>query len=169
MVGWHHRCNGHELGQTQGDGEGQGGVASCNPQGCNESDTSTLKNNIEKLLHISTYSKCLKSYLKDYPAPSLLILYSTSSPYLCLRFLLFSYVQKKDGKPYGFSVLKEINQWLKFGRYAATEEDSVASSEAASEAPSSVGSSVGSSVESPPASSVSLSVLASVSTSSTEI
>ena len=23
MVGWHHRCNGHELGQTSGDGEGQ--------------------------------------------------------------------------------------------------------------------------------------------------
>ena len=22
MVGWHHRCNGHELGQTPGDGEG---------------------------------------------------------------------------------------------------------------------------------------------------
>ena len=27
MVGWHHRCNGHELGQTSGDGEGQGGLA----------------------------------------------------------------------------------------------------------------------------------------------
>ena len=25
MVGWHHRFNGHELGQTLGDGEGQGG------------------------------------------------------------------------------------------------------------------------------------------------
>ena len=23
MAGWHHRCNGHELGQTPGDGEGQ--------------------------------------------------------------------------------------------------------------------------------------------------
>ena len=23
MVGWHHRCNGHELGQTPGGGEGQ--------------------------------------------------------------------------------------------------------------------------------------------------
>ena len=27
MAGWHHRCNGHELGQTSGDGEGQGGLA----------------------------------------------------------------------------------------------------------------------------------------------
>ena len=25
MAGWHHQCNGHELGQTSGDGEGQGG------------------------------------------------------------------------------------------------------------------------------------------------
>ena len=23
MVGWHHRCNGHEIGQILGDGEGQ--------------------------------------------------------------------------------------------------------------------------------------------------
>ena len=26
MVGWHHRFNGHELWQTPGDGEGQGGL-----------------------------------------------------------------------------------------------------------------------------------------------
>ena len=26
MVGWHHQLNGHELGQTLGDGEGQGGL-----------------------------------------------------------------------------------------------------------------------------------------------
>ena len=26
MVGWHHRFNGHELGRTPGDGEGQGGL-----------------------------------------------------------------------------------------------------------------------------------------------
>ena len=29
MAGWHHECNEHELGQTQGDGEGQGGLACC--------------------------------------------------------------------------------------------------------------------------------------------
>ena len=29
MTGWHHRCNGHELGQTSGDGEGQRGLACC--------------------------------------------------------------------------------------------------------------------------------------------
>ena len=34
MAGWHHRCNGHELGQTLGDAEGQGGLACCSPWGC---------------------------------------------------------------------------------------------------------------------------------------
>ena len=38
MVGWHHRCNGHKLGQTLGDGERQGGLACCSPWGCKESD-----------------------------------------------------------------------------------------------------------------------------------
>ena len=33
LVGWHHRCNGHELGQTLGDGEGQGGLPCCSPWG----------------------------------------------------------------------------------------------------------------------------------------
>ena len=39
MVGWHHEINGHELGQTPGDGGGQGGLVCCSPQGCEESDT----------------------------------------------------------------------------------------------------------------------------------
>ena len=33
MVGWHHRLNEHESEQTLGDGEGQGSLACCNPQG----------------------------------------------------------------------------------------------------------------------------------------
>ena len=39
MVGYHHRLNGHELGQTLGDSEGQGGLARCSPWGHIESDT----------------------------------------------------------------------------------------------------------------------------------
>ena len=31
MAGLYHQCNGRELGQTFGDGEGQGGLACCNP------------------------------------------------------------------------------------------------------------------------------------------
>ena len=29
MAGWYHQCNGHELGQTSGDSEEQGGLACC--------------------------------------------------------------------------------------------------------------------------------------------
>ena len=36
MVGYYHRFNGHELGQTSGDGEGQGSKACCSPWGCKE-------------------------------------------------------------------------------------------------------------------------------------
>ena len=38
MVGWHHRLNGHEFEQTQGDSEGQGSLACYSPWGCKESD-----------------------------------------------------------------------------------------------------------------------------------
>ena len=38
MVGWHHQLNGHEFEQTLGDGEGQGSLACCRPQGGKESD-----------------------------------------------------------------------------------------------------------------------------------
>ena len=46
MGGRHHQCNEHELGQTSGDGEGQGGLVCCSPWGCKESDmTGWLDNN----------------------------------------------------------------------------------------------------------------------------
>ena len=34
MVGWHHRLNGHEFEQTQGDSEEQGSLVCCSPWGC---------------------------------------------------------------------------------------------------------------------------------------
>ena len=37
MAGWYHQCNGRELGQIPGDGEGQGGPACCSPWGRKES------------------------------------------------------------------------------------------------------------------------------------
>ena len=37
-LGWHHWFNGHELGQTPGDGEGQGSLTCCSPWGCEELD-----------------------------------------------------------------------------------------------------------------------------------
>ena len=45
MAGWHHWCNGSELGQTSGDGEGQGGLACCSPWGLKQLDTTGQVNN----------------------------------------------------------------------------------------------------------------------------
>ena len=44
-AGWHHQCNGHELGLTLGDGEGQGSLACCSLWGRKESDTTGSLNN----------------------------------------------------------------------------------------------------------------------------
>ena len=45
MAGWHYWCNGHELEQTLGDGEEQGGLACCSPLGLKESDSTGWLNN----------------------------------------------------------------------------------------------------------------------------
>ena len=45
MAGQHHRSNDHELGQTLGDGEGQGGLACCSPWDHKESDMTGHLNN----------------------------------------------------------------------------------------------------------------------------
>ena len=45
MIGWHHQCNGHDLGQILGDGEGQGYLACYSPWGWEQSDTTWLLNN----------------------------------------------------------------------------------------------------------------------------
>ena len=42
---WHHQCNGHELGEIWGDGEGQGSLECCSPWGQKESDTTGGLNN----------------------------------------------------------------------------------------------------------------------------
>ena len=45
LAGWHHQLNGHELGQTLGDGEGQGSLACSNPQSRKKSDMTWQLNN----------------------------------------------------------------------------------------------------------------------------
>ena len=40
MVRWDHWLNGHEFEQTLGNGDGQGSLACCSPQGHKESDPS---------------------------------------------------------------------------------------------------------------------------------
>ena len=38
VVGWHHRLNGHEFEQVQGDGEEQGSMPCYSPWGCKDLD-----------------------------------------------------------------------------------------------------------------------------------
>ena len=45
MAEWHHQYNDLELGQTLGDGEGQGGLVCCSPWVRKESDTTGRLNN----------------------------------------------------------------------------------------------------------------------------
>ena len=45
MVGWHHRINDHDLGQTPGVGDGQGGLECCCPWGLKELDTTERLDN----------------------------------------------------------------------------------------------------------------------------
>ena len=45
MVGQHHWCNEYDLGQTLGDGEGQGGLVCCSPLDCKELDMTRWLNN----------------------------------------------------------------------------------------------------------------------------
>ena len=44
MVGWHHRLDGLEFEQVLKAGDGQGGLVSCSPWGCKESDTTEQLN-----------------------------------------------------------------------------------------------------------------------------
>ena len=45
IVGWHHRCNEHELEQIQGNLEGLGSWACCSPWGHEKSDKTWQLNN----------------------------------------------------------------------------------------------------------------------------
>ena len=60
MVGGHHQLNGHELGQTTGDGEGLGGLAWYSPMGCKE------PNMTQQLSNSKAFMKFKKSSLIQY-------------------------------------------------------------------------------------------------------
>ena len=49
MVGWHHWFSGHELGQTPGDGERQGGQECCSPRGCRVGDDLVTEQQQQKI------------------------------------------------------------------------------------------------------------------------
>ena len=55
MAGQHHQCNEHELRQTPGDGEGQGGLECSSPWGHKESDTTGRLNNSNLVTQFFSY------------------------------------------------------------------------------------------------------------------
>ena len=63
MVGWHHRCNGHEFEQASRVGDGQGILMCCSPWGRKESDMSEQLNCREKAVDLSTSGK---TYINNY-------------------------------------------------------------------------------------------------------
>ena len=56
MVGWNHQLNGHEFEQTQGDGDGQGGLACCSSWDCKESDMTEQTTTLECMFLFSHFS-----------------------------------------------------------------------------------------------------------------
>ena len=60
MAGWHHRSNEHELGQTSGDDEGQGGLVCCCPWGHRELDMTRGLNN-SNIVALQRVSFCCRA------------------------------------------------------------------------------------------------------------
>ena len=65
MVGWHHRLSGHEIEQTRGDGEGQGGLVCCSPWGRKEWDATECLNNSS----VDKESRLCCNLVKSLPFP----------------------------------------------------------------------------------------------------
>ena len=71
MVGWHHRLDGHEFGQTLGLGDGQGGLACFSSRGFKNSDTAEVLNWTDRhhtyiyAYREITYDKLLKNSFKS--------------------------------------------------------------------------------------------------------
>ena len=70
MVGWHHRCDGHEFEQAPGVGDGQRSLACCSPWGYKESDTTgRLNNNHIITFNAQNYSEesgdCFPHFIPD--------------------------------------------------------------------------------------------------------
>ena len=68
MVGWHHRLNGHEFGQTLGDSEQQGSLVCCSPQVAKSwtqlSDSTTTKRDVILYNKINMINTCYMLYMK---------------------------------------------------------------------------------------------------------
>ena len=94
MVGWQHRHNGHELGQTLGDSEGQRGLACCSPWGFEEFDTTRRLNNYKMVIeikHLCGYllATCIYIYIYIYIYTLRQNVYLSPLPMFLIRLLDF--------------------------------------------------------------------------------
>ena len=98
MAGWHHQCNGPDLGQTLEDGEEQGGLVYCDPWGRKVSDmTGRLNNNNMlnldefQLLGLIISYQALVTQSQPIAYYHLLELHSSGSPpeYFYLAYYIF--------------------------------------------------------------------------------
>ena len=75
MVRWHHRLNGHDLGQTARDNEEQGSLVCCSLWGHKESDTTEWLNNNKydkminmlKMINMITFGKSAQLMNQYFP------------------------------------------------------------------------------------------------------
>ena len=103
MVGWHHWLNGHEFEQTLGDGEGQGNLACCSPQGhkrvrhdlTTEQQKQAYKEMADLLGHLALFSvSSLKVYkLALAQTPSGRVLYCLWGSVLLNPWMVFSWIR----------------------------------------------------------------------------
>ena len=71
-VRWHHRCNGHELGQTSGNGEGQGGLGTAHGVAKSRTRlgdwTTTVLSNIRRLVPLLLLRDVFPDHLLKNPS-----------------------------------------------------------------------------------------------------
>ena len=67
MPGWHYQCNGHNLGQSSGDGEGQEGQACWSPWGHKESDKTGRLNNNNSACKLNKQGDNIRSWHTPFP------------------------------------------------------------------------------------------------------
>ena len=105
MAGQYHWCNEHELGQTPGDGEGQGGLACCRPWGCKESDTTGRLNNNN--IHSHKSGRILANILTLVVVEKILVNFNFTFLGICIVFYFIFY--QKERKKRGWECKSEYH------------------------------------------------------------
>ena len=98
LVGWYHRFNGHELGQTLGDGEGQGSLVCSSPWGLKRSDMTWQLNNNNSSIYVVwiTGYLYLRARTLGHCPRAQLVSCALNSSSGQVRFLRFPFLKRKQ-------------------------------------------------------------------------